>query len=111
MKILLVESDKKTSKQIEGLFGELKKKPLPASDQEYKLTVFEDLSKGMDFLLKNSMDAVLLSLELKETKGIETFNRFYARIKEIPVIVLVDGRNERLGTCTLSRRAVSAAER
>ena len=47
-----------------------------------------DLASGLDYLKCSKVDVILLDLNLPDSMGIETFDRFHSRAPQIPIVVL-----------------------
>src|ERR1035437_2088904 len=54
---------------------------------EVNLTVAPRLSEGLDLLASREFDAVLLDLNLPDSRGMETFERLRAAVPEVPLII------------------------
>lgn len=47
-----------------------------------------DVAGGLEYLKTSSVDVILLDLNLPDSLGIETFDRFHSRAPQIPIVVL-----------------------
>ncbi len=64
-----------------------------------------DSVNNLPFVSGEDFDLILLSLNLHNSAGIEIFDQFYSRYKDIPIIVQTEYEDEKLGKLTLSKGA------
>jgi PAS domain S-box-containing protein len=90
--ILLIEDNPGDARLIKEAFAETSKATT------YLLTWVDRLSLGMEHLLNEKTDLVLLDLNLPDSTGIETFIKLHDRIEHIPIIVMTGLDDETLAT-------------
>jgi len=67
-----------------------------------KIVIEQTLADALHNLTENKYDIILLNLNLPDSKGLDTFNKIYNAIGEIPIIVLT-GLNDKELAQTLVR--------
>ncbi len=80
-KILLIEDNPGDVRLIQEMLKDVK-------EAEFNFIHAKRLSEGIELLLKNGIDVVLLDLSLPDSRGLETFRSLRKRIPDIAVIVL-----------------------
>jgi PAS domain S-box-containing protein len=55
---------------------------------QFELDHVERLKTGLEHLVREKPDAILLDLGLPDSQGLETFSRVYAQAPEVPIVVL-----------------------
>ena len=93
IKVLLVESDR-------GYLDDLRAQ---LSSGEFGLD-FEwagELSEGLERLSQGGIEAILLDLELPDSRGIVTFERTMAFAPDVPIVVLTDEADEQVAVATV----------
>jgi two-component system cell cycle response regulator len=63
------------------------------------------LSSGLELLDKENFDIVLLDLSLPESQGVGTFTKVYSRAPEVPIIVLIEPKDETIAMDTIHKGA------
>ena len=96
-KILLIESDAVAADKIRAALT------APGS-RSFEVEWLLHLSEGLARLSKGGIDAVLLELSLPDSHGIETFDKLFNAVPDIPILILGDG-NEALAKEAVGRGA------
>lgn len=99
IKVLLVESDRDYAAMLRGRLGGAR------PDAGLELDCVGELTQGLARLSKGGYDAVLLSLDLPDSRGLETFERAYAFAPDVPIIVITDVADDEIGTTTVQAGA------
>jgi len=86
-KILLIQDDPDAAKNI---CGELSS----ASGGSFEVEWVRQLSAGLERLIKNGIDAILLELSLPDSSGLKTFDRLHAAAADVPILILGGKDNE-----------------
>jgi diguanylate cyclase (GGDEF)-like protein len=94
IKVLLVESD-------DGYIGELSKGLSRARSNDLQLESVGELSQALARLSQGGFDAILLSLDLSDSRGMVTFDRAYAFAPDVPIIVLTSDPDEEAAVATV----------
>ena len=63
------------------------------------------LSDGLERLSRTGIGAVMLNLLLPDSQGIATFDKIFAAVPHIPILILSDSQYEDLGTLSIQRGA------
>jgi diguanylate cyclase (GGDEF)-like protein len=95
IKVLLVESDREYLDVLRGRQGEVR------SGQGIEMEWAGELSIGLARLAQGGVDAVLLDLDLPDSRGMVTFERAYAFAPDVPIVVLTSRSDESLGVSTV----------
>ena len=90
IKILLIEDDESMVKVIGAWLKMMRQVPC-------ELVWADSLGKGLDFLNKTAIDAVLLDLNLPDSKSMETIPRTCSAAPSVPVIVLTGADGGEIG--------------
>ena len=90
LNILLVEDDPSDAGLIHELLAGIPGRPI-------QLRRVERLAAALGELASRGIDAVLLDLNLPDSRGLETFTRVYAHAPGTPIIVLTGVADETLG--------------
>ena len=96
-KILLIESDAVAADKIRAALT------APGS-RSFEVEWLLHLSEGLARLSKGGIDAVLLELSLPDSHGIETFDKLFNAVPDIPIVILGNG-NEALAKEAVERGA------
>jgi diguanylate cyclase (GGDEF)-like protein len=94
IKILLVESDED---YIDELEAGLSVSHAGVLDIEW----VGELSQALARLTQGGLDAVLLSLDLPDSRGMVTFDRTYAFAPDVPILILSDTADEEAAVSTV----------
>jgi DNA-binding response OmpR family regulator len=86
IRILLIEDNPADSRLI--------KESLRYNHDHFHLEWKERLSSGISFLEKTDVDAILVDLNLPDSRGLETFTKIIEMFSEKPIIVLT-GLNDK----------------
>ena len=68
-----------------------------AGDSQFLVDCADRLSAGLEKLKAQTPDAVLLDLNLPDSRGVATFSQLYARFPQVPIVVLTGLSNEDIG--------------
>lgn len=98
IRILLVEADED---YIDELEAGLSVSQAGALDLEW----VGELSQALARLTQGGFDAVLLSLDLPDSKGMVTFDRAYAFAPDVPILVLSERADEEAAVSTVQAGA------
>jgi len=94
IKVLLVESDQDYIAELgKGLSGQ--------RSADLELEAVGELSQALARLSQGGFDAILLSLDLADSKGMVTFDRAYAFAPDVPIIVLTEDPDEEAAIATV----------
>jgi diguanylate cyclase (GGDEF)-like protein/PAS domain S-box-containing protein len=96
-KILLIENDPAAADKIRSVLA-------AAGSGSFEVIWVRQLSEALERLSKNGIDAVLLELALSDSHGIETFDKLFSAVPDIPILVLGNG-NEALAKKAVGRGA------
>lgn len=94
IKVLLVESD-------EGYIDELNAGFADRHKDSLSLESVSELSQALAKLSQGGFDAILMSLDLEDSKGMVTFDRAYAFAPDVPIVVLTDEADEEAAVATV----------
>ncbi len=75
------------------------------TENQFQLHCFDLLSKGLDFLSSENVDAVLLDLGLPDSQGLNTIERVRVKKPSIPIIVLTGLDDENIAMEAVHRGA------
>src|SRR6185295_5035578 len=64
---------------------------------KFTMLCADDLRSGMDLLVNNPVEVVLLDLMLPDSQGIETVRRLRAKAPDVPVVVLTGMSDDEMG--------------
>ena len=96
-KILLIQSDAAAADKIRAALT-------TGGSRSFELEWVLELSEGLACLSKGGIDAVLLELSLPDSHGLETFDKLFNSVPEIPILILGNG-NEALAKEAVGRGA------
>ena len=97
-KILLIESDAVAAKEIRAALAS-------AASGTFDVEWVGQLSEGLARLRKGGIDAVLLSLSLPDSQGIETFDKVFIAAPDVPILILGGNVSEALAKEAVQRGA------
>jgi PAS domain S-box-containing protein len=97
-KILLIESDPAAA-------GKIRNSLAAAGPDSFGLEWVQELSEGLERLAKKGIAAVLLQLSLRDSNGIETFDKLFSSAPDIPILILGGDANEALAKQAVARGA------
>jgi diguanylate cyclase (GGDEF)-like protein len=98
IKVLLVEGD-------QAYYDELCEEFAVAEDSRVTLERAGELSEALARLTRGGFDAILLSLDLPDSRGMVTFDRVYAFSPDVPIVILADDPDEAAATSTVQAGA------
>ena len=90
IKILLVEDNPGDARLVKEAINDSENPSL------YELDQCERLSEAFTKIEQKKYDVLLLDLSLPDSVGIDTFNKLFARNRELPIIVLTGFDDETL---------------
>jgi PAS domain S-box-containing protein len=97
-KILLIQDDADGANNICGALSS-------ASGGSFEVEWVRQLSEGLERLVKKGIDAVLLELPLPDSRGLDTFDKLYAAVPDVPILILGGKDNEALAKEAVARGA------
>jgi len=97
-KILLIENDPTAADSIRAALP-------PTADGLFDVEWVRQLSEGLDRLSKRGIAAVLLALTLPDSQGIESFDKLFAAVPDVPILILGGNVPEALAKEAVSRGA------
>ncbi len=92
--VLLIEDNPGDTRLIKEMLKETK-------IGSYNLIIKNSLSEGLEALLINKVDLILLDLMLPDSSGLQTVTILLEKIKNKPIIVLTGRNDEELAIKTL----------
>jgi diguanylate cyclase (GGDEF)-like protein/PAS domain S-box-containing protein len=95
-RILLVENDHAAADELRAA--------LAAASGSFDVQWVRQLSHALACLSKKGIDAILLKLSLPDSHGMETFDKLFAAVPDIPILILDNG-NEALAKEAVARGA------
>lgn len=98
IQVLLIEDDRDFQLLMEEAFTQPKNPP-------FHLECTSDLSSSLKRIAEGEIDAILLDLNLKDSKGLDTLAKIQTRAENIPIVVLTGTYDETLGTEALKQGA------
>jgi diguanylate cyclase (GGDEF)-like protein len=98
IKVLLADPD-------ERFVDELRQTLSDAHDGALDIEWVGELSQALARLTQGGHDAVLLSLDLPDSKGMVTFDRTYAFSPDVPIIIIADEADEEAAVSTVQAGA------
>ena len=99
IKVLLVEDNLAHARAIgEGLCANL--------HDRFDLVCAERMASGLEILARGGIDLLLLDLNLPDSTGLSTFERFHRAAPELPVVIMTG-----VDDPTLGQHAVAAGAR
>ena len=98
IKVLLIEDNRIEARQTQHWLDS-------ATDGVFEVECVDQLKLGLERVAKGGIDIVLLDLNLPDSRGEATFDRLYAEIPEIPIVVLTGEYDEAIGPSTVAKGA------
>lgn len=98
IRILLVEDDEEDALILRETLGEV-------GNAILDLEVAHNLQAGMESLARGAIDVVLLDLNLPDSYGLDTLDRFHAQAPVTPIVVLTGLNDETLGVEAVQKGA------
>ena len=89
-KILLIEDNPGDTRLIREMLAEL-------GQVKYQLECADQLSKGLECLVKGGIDIVLLDLGLPDSQGLDTLGELIAQTLAVPIVVLTGLDDDTVG--------------
>lgn len=96
--ILLVEDNPGDKRLIREMLTE-------ARSVTFDLKYADRLQAGLEHLDENRVEVILLDLGLPDSQGLETLNKIYAQVPEVPIVVLTGLNDEMLGVQAVNKGA------
>jgi diguanylate cyclase (GGDEF)-like protein/PAS domain S-box-containing protein len=97
-KILLIQNDPDGANSICGALSS-------SSGGSFEVEWVRQLSEGLERLMKQGIDAILLELSLAGSKGLEAFDKLHALAPDVPILILGGIDNEALAKEAVTRGA------
>ncbi|PIR16424.1 MAG: hypothetical protein COV46_08435 [Deltaproteobacteria bacterium CG11_big_fil_rev_8_21_14_0_20_49_13] len=88
--LLVIEDNQGDARLVEELL-------LKSGHVDFDIDTVENFNDGTEEMLKRNFDLVLLDLNLPDSKGMETFQRFHAKFPAVPVILFTGISDEDIG--------------
>lgn len=98
MKVLLIEGNEAEAREIQALLSAVE-------DEPFVVEWVQELKHALNRLAKEAMDVVLLSLDLPDSQGVETFVTLHDRIPGVPIVVLAGEDHETTGPAAIEKGA------
>jgi signal transduction histidine kinase len=95
--LLMVENPEEVRRLQQGLTG--------ASMAGYRWACVSNLSQGLARLGGGGIEAVLLKLDLPDSRGLDTLARLQAQAPQVPLVVLINPGEEVVGLAAIHRGA------
>lgn len=92
--VVIIEDDKHFSQLIKDLL-------LKDKSNNYNVNLFENLDEGLIHIDKNSVDLLILDLNLPDCHGIDTLLKVHLKDSSIPIIILSGVNDEQIMINTL----------
>jgi len=89
MRILLIEDNPGDARLVQEVLKE------PGGD--FTISVAEKLGLGLEFLLSQEVDVLLLDLGLPDSRGLETLTKVRSKFPSLPVVIMTGSGDEALG--------------
>jgi PAS domain S-box-containing protein len=89
MKVLLIEDNPGDARLVKEMLRE--------TGGDFSIENYEKLALGLSYIAPNSVDVVLLDLNLPDSKGLETFTRLQHEFPYVPVVIMTGSNDETLG--------------
>ena len=102
--VLLISAEPADQARVRDALESIRGKP-------YRLEVAATLSDGLARVRQGRIDAIMLDLNLPDSRGITTFLRIQPKATQLPIVVLVDEPDEELGRESVSRGALDFLDR
>jgi diguanylate cyclase (GGDEF)-like protein/PAS domain S-box-containing protein len=97
--VLLISAQSEDEKALQGILESLRGRP-------YRLVTTRSLAEGLARLRAGRIEVAMLDLNLPDSTGLTTFLRVQPKATNVPIVVLVDERDEELGNQAVSRGAL-----
>ena len=97
--ILMIEDDPGDCQMAKQILAE------PQHPVEFTIDTASTLAEGLECLKKGGLDLVLLDLELKDSSGLDTFDKAYKASPHTPIVVLTELSGEEAGIESIKRGA------
>jgi len=94
--VLIIEDNPGDARLIEEMLKEAKR-------VQFNFINHKTLSEGLEELLKNEMDVILLDLHLPDCTGLNTISIIREKVEAVPIIVLTGRDDESLAIQSLKR--------
>jgi PAS domain S-box-containing protein len=83
IRVLFIEDSSSYSNAVKLMLGNV-------METRFDITVVKRLSDGLRYLEKGGIDIVLLDLSVSDNQGNDFFDKVYAQVPSVPIIVLAD---------------------
>lgn len=95
LKVLLVESDREYLEQLRERLADVR------AGAGIEMEWAGELSEALARLTRGGIDAILLDLDLPDSKGMVTFERTFAFAPDVPIVVLTAQEDEEVAVSTV----------
>ena len=102
--VLLVSAEPADEARVRGALESIRGQP-------YRLEVATTLADGMVRIRQGRVDAIMLDLDLPDSRGLTTFLRVQPKATQLPIVVLVNEQDDELGREAVSRGALDFLDR
>lgn len=89
MKILLIEDNPGDARLVREMLSE--------TPGDFTINVAEKLGLGIEFLLSQDVDVVLLDMGLPDSCGLETLIKLQTQFSNVPIVIMTGSGDESLG--------------
>lgn len=89
IKILIIENNLDDYKLFKKMIAQVK-------ETTFEMQHVADMKTGIQHLMKEHIDIVLLDLNLPDSKGLNTLKKLHSKVPEVPIIVLTAHKEEDL---------------
>jgi len=79
--VLLIASDADAAARVLGELGSV-------TEERFQMEWVTELSRGIERLREGGVGAAVLDLNLPDSKGVETFDRLFQAVPELPILIL-----------------------
>jgi diguanylate cyclase (GGDEF)-like protein/PAS domain S-box-containing protein len=97
--VLLISSRRSEQERVRAALAAVRGQP-------YRLEVAASLADALPRFKTDSIDAVLLALNLNDSNGLTTFLRIQPKATQLPIVVVVDPADEDVATSAVERGAL-----
>src|SRR6204780_5818292 len=85
--VLLIASDADAAARVLGELGSV-------TEERFEVEWVTELSRGIERLCDGGVRAVVLDLNLPDSKGVETFDKLFQAAPGVPILILTDAGTE-----------------
>ena len=89
MRVLLIEDNPGDARFVREILRE--------ASANFTVSIAERLAQGIEFLLSQEVDVVLLDLGLPDSRGLVTLTKLQTRFSHLPIVIMTGSGDESLG--------------